>query len=56
VAQLKAAYGSGIAFNPGSDGIQFQISLPKGTLKGYVSGAEDSDTVHSFYAGTICGE
>jgi hypothetical protein len=56
VAQLKSAYGSKLALEEGIESSTFTITLPTGTIQGYVSGTEGPDPVESLYAGTVCGE
>lgn len=56
VNELRTAYGSKFVLEEGIEASQFQISLPNGSLDGYVDGSEGNDTVESLNAGTVCGE
>lgn len=56
VAQLKSAYGSKLAVEEGIESSTFTITLPTGTINGYISGTEGDDLVEALYAGTVCGE
>lgn len=56
VAQLKSAYGSKLALEEGIESSTFTITLPAGSILGFVSGTEGTDPVESLYAGTVCGE